>query len=356
MTWEVPPLWPSPRWSTETTPYPASVQRFACAALVIRDPPHPCPSSSTGTLRLAEAPAGLKMVKQILTGVREPGSGALAMQRFATLTALPPEPAAAISAPPGEAVLGGATSRELMSTVPTAAVRARTTAGRRDTLLLGWRRLLTPTAPDRFGLRPDGWRRCGRRSRVGHIRAIAHPRGAPCVICVTLRPSSARGVAVRSTTTCPGGCVLAVANLEVVYDDVVLALRGVSLEVPDGRIVALLGANGAGKSTVLRALSGLLDVHDGEIRKGPVTLDGRPVGNLRPSALTKRGVKHVLEGRRIFKELTVEENLRVGAHAAPRETRANLARVYDLFPRLVERKDGTAGYLSGGEQQMLAIG
>src|SRR5690606_8124186 len=178
MTWEVPPLWPNPRWSIETTPYPASVQRFACAALVIRDPPHPCPSSSTGTLRLAEAPAGLKMVKQILTGVREPGSGALAMQRFATLTALPPEPAAAISAPPGEAVLGGATSRELMSTVPTAAVRARTTAGRRDTLLLGWRRLLTPTAPDRFGLRPDGWRRCGRRSRVGHIRAIAHPRGA----------------------------------------------------------------------------------------------------------------------------------------------------------------------------------
>ncbi len=150
--------------------------------------------------------------------------------------------------------------------------------------------------------------------------------------------------------------MLAVANLEVVYDDVVLALRGVSLEVPDGRIVALLGANGAGKSTVLRALSGLLDVHDGEIRKGSVTLDGRPVGNLRPSALTKRGVKHVLEGRRIFKELTVEENLRVGAHAAPRETRANLARVYDLFPRLVERKDGTAGYLSGGEQQMLAIG
>ncbi|MDP9820902.1 ABC transporter ATP-binding protein [Nocardioides massiliensis] len=150
--------------------------------------------------------------------------------------------------------------------------------------------------------------------------------------------------------------MLAVANLEVVYDDVVLALRGVSLEVPDQKIVALLGANGAGKSTVLRALSGLLDVHDGVIRKGGVTLDGKPVGHLRPAAMTKRGIKHVLEGRRIFKELTVEENLRVGAHAAPRETKANLTRVYDLFPRLVERKDGTAGYLSGGEQQMLAIG
>ena len=150
--------------------------------------------------------------------------------------------------------------------------------------------------------------------------------------------------------------MLAVGNLEVVYDDVVLALRGISIEIPDGSIVALLGANGAGKSTVLRTLSGLLDVHNGEIRKGGVTLDGEQVGHLRPAALTKRGVKHVLEGRRIFKELTVEENLRVGAHSAPRDAKANMERVYDLFPRLVERRDGTAGYLSGGEQQMLAIG
>jgi branched-chain amino acid transport system ATP-binding protein len=150
--------------------------------------------------------------------------------------------------------------------------------------------------------------------------------------------------------------VLGVRNLEVVYDDVVLALRGVSLEIPDGGIVALLGANGAGKSTVLRSLSGLLDVHNGKIRKGGVTLDGEPIGQLRPSALAKRGIKHVLEGRRIFKEMTVEENLRVGAHSAPRDVKENLGRVYDLFPRLVERKDGTAGYLSGGEQQMVAIG
>ncbi len=150
--------------------------------------------------------------------------------------------------------------------------------------------------------------------------------------------------------------VLSVQNLEVVYGDVVLALRGVSLEIPDGKIVALLGANGAGKSSLLRALSGLLDIHEGDIRKGSVTLDGESVGNLKPTALAKRGIKHVLEGRRVFKELTVEENLRVGAHAARRDLKPNLERVYDLFPRLVERKGGVAGYLSGGEQQMLAIG
>jgi len=150
--------------------------------------------------------------------------------------------------------------------------------------------------------------------------------------------------------------VLAVQNLEVVYDDVVLALRGVSLAVPDGRIVALLGANGGGKSTLLRALSGLLDVHNGEIRKGQVTLDDASVGHLRPSALARRGIKHVLEGRRVFKELTTEENLRVGAHADRRNLKANLERVYGLFPVLFDRRDGQAGLLSGGEQQMLAIG
>jgi branched-chain amino acid transport system ATP-binding protein len=150
--------------------------------------------------------------------------------------------------------------------------------------------------------------------------------------------------------------LLTVENLEVVYNDVVAALRGVSAQFPDGQVVALLGANGAGKSTLLRTLSGLLDVNDGEIRKGRVTLDGKSVGHLRPAAMAKQGVKHVLEGRRIFKELTVEENLRVGAHSAPREVKENLTRVYDLFPRLVERRSGVAGYLSGGEQQMLAIG
>ena len=150
--------------------------------------------------------------------------------------------------------------------------------------------------------------------------------------------------------------MLAVKNLEVVYDDVVLALRGVSLAVPDGRIVALLGANGGGKSTVLRSLSGLLDIHEGTIRKGSVTLDDESLGDLKPSQLARRGIKHVLEGRRVFKELTVEENLRIGGYAARKNIRTNLARVYELFPLLLERRSGSAGLLSGGEQQMLAIG
>ncbi|HWV27500.1 MAG TPA: ABC transporter ATP-binding protein [Aeromicrobium sp.] len=150
--------------------------------------------------------------------------------------------------------------------------------------------------------------------------------------------------------------MLSVQNLEVVYDEVVLALRGVSLEIPDDKIVALLGANGAGKSTLLRALSGLLDIHDGDIRKGDVTLDGESIAAFRANKIAARGIKHVLEGRRIFRELTVEENLRTGAHTARRELKENLARVYDLFPRLVERKDQLGGLLSGGEQQMLAIG
>jgi branched-chain amino acid transport system ATP-binding protein len=150
--------------------------------------------------------------------------------------------------------------------------------------------------------------------------------------------------------------VLSVRNLEVVYDDVVLALRGVSLDVPDGKIVALLGANGGGKSTVLRALSGLLDIHEGTIRKGAVTLDGETVGHLRPSAMAKRGIKHVLEGRRIFKELTIEENLRIGAYADRKNLRTNLDRVYGLFPILLDRRASSGGLLSGGEQQMLAIG
>jgi branched-chain amino acid transport system ATP-binding protein len=150
--------------------------------------------------------------------------------------------------------------------------------------------------------------------------------------------------------------VLAVENLEVVYDDVMLVLRGVSIRVPEGGIVALLGANGAGKSTLLRAMSGLLDVHEGEVTRGSVRLDGDPIHRLGPSRIARRGIKQVLEGRRIFAELTVEENLRVGAHVAPRSLRTNLGRVYGLFPVLSDRRRSTAGYLSGGEQQMLAMG
>jgi branched-chain amino acid transport system ATP-binding protein len=151
--------------------------------------------------------------------------------------------------------------------------------------------------------------------------------------------------------------VLSVSNLEVVYDDVILVLRGVSLDVPEGRIVALLGANGAGKTTLLRAITGLLDVHEGEITKGSITLNGTPIHHLPPSRIVRKGVAQVLEGRRIFAEFTVEENLRVGAHTSGRGTLdGDLDRVYGLFPVLKDRRKRTAGYLSGGEQQMLAMG
>jgi branched-chain amino acid transport system ATP-binding protein len=149
--------------------------------------------------------------------------------------------------------------------------------------------------------------------------------------------------------------MLRVLNLEAVYDDVMLVLRGVSLTVPPGQIVALLGANGAGKTTLLRAVSGLLDVHDGVVTKGAVTLDDRPIHRLRPAAVVRRGVTQVMEGRRIFAELTVEENLRLGAHTRPRRAGEALQRAYGLFPVLATRRRSTAGYLSGGEQQMLAM-
>jgi branched-chain amino acid transport system ATP-binding protein len=151
--------------------------------------------------------------------------------------------------------------------------------------------------------------------------------------------------------------VLAVSNLEVVYDDVMLVLRGVSLTVPAGQIVALLGANGAGKTTLLRAITGLLDVHEGEVTRGSVMLQDKPIHRLSPTKIAALGVKQVLEGRRILAELTVEENLRIGAHVAGRTAmKENLERVYTMFPVLRQRRRGTAGYLSGGEQQMLAMG
>jgi branched-chain amino acid transport system ATP-binding protein len=152
--------------------------------------------------------------------------------------------------------------------------------------------------------------------------------------------------------------VLKVQNLEVVYNDVVLVLRGISLEVGPDQIVALLGANGAGKTTTLRAITGLLDVHEGEVTKGEVNFDGRDVTDLDPSARVGLGISQVMEGRRIFAELDVEDNLRAGAYVNRNSARVKDAhdRVMTLFPRLAERRNATAGYLSGGEQQMLAIG
>ena len=151
--------------------------------------------------------------------------------------------------------------------------------------------------------------------------------------------------------------MLAVENLEVVYEDVVLVLKGVSLQVPEGQIVALLGANGAGKTTVLRAITGLLDIHRGRISKGTVTLDGEPISGLDAPGTVAAGVGQVMEGRRIFSEFTVDENLRVGGHTASRaDIAAGMERVYSMFPILADRKKQVSGYLSGGEQQMLAIG
>jgi branched-chain amino acid transport system ATP-binding protein len=149
---------------------------------------------------------------------------------------------------------------------------------------------------------------------------------------------------------------LAVRNLEVVYEDVVLVLRGVSLEVPEGKIVALLGANGAGKTTLLRALSGLLDIHRGDVTKGQITLNGTRLHRLPAHTIVDLGVAQVMEGRRVLAELTVEENLRVGAHTSRQRASSNFDRVYELFPLLHKRRKSVAGYLSGGEQQMLAIG
>ena len=151
--------------------------------------------------------------------------------------------------------------------------------------------------------------------------------------------------------------MLTVENLEVVYEDVIQVLKGVSLQVPEGSVVALLGPNGAGKTTVLRAITGLLDVHRGRVTKGRVSLDGQDIQSLQAPRIVQAGIGQVMEGRRIFREFTVEENLKAGGHTASRADIAEgLERAYSMFPVLAERRKQTAGYLSGGEQQMLAIG
>jgi len=152
--------------------------------------------------------------------------------------------------------------------------------------------------------------------------------------------------------------LLRVRGLEVVYGGVALVLRGVSIDVPTGGVAAVLGANGAGKTTLLRAVTGLLGVHRGAIVKGTVELDGQRIDHLPPAAVVRRGVSQVMEGRRTFAELTVDENLRAGAYTKGNgpETKANYERVMALFPVLGRRRRSVAGYLSGGEQQMLVIG
>ncbi|MCZ6524909.1 MAG: ABC transporter ATP-binding protein [Alphaproteobacteria bacterium] len=153
--------------------------------------------------------------------------------------------------------------------------------------------------------------------------------------------------------------LLAVSNIEVIYDHVILVLRGVSLEVPEGGIVALLGANGAGKTTTLKAISNLLQSERGEVTKGSIEYMGERIDKLDPATLVRKGVTQVMEGRHCFGHLTVEENLLTGAYTRGNvagEIQRDLEKVYSYFPRLVERRSAKSGYVSGGEQQMMVIG
>src|SRR5262249_232681 len=153
--------------------------------------------------------------------------------------------------------------------------------------------------------------------------------------------------------------ILSVNNIEVVYNHVILVLKGVSLAVPKGRIVALLGANGAGKTTTLKAISNLLRAERGEVTKGAIIFDGVEVQSLSPNALVRQGCIQVMEGRHCSGHLTIEENLLTGAYTrrdGSAAVRADLDLVYSYFPRLQERRAAIAGYTSGGEQQMCAIG
>jgi branched-chain amino acid transport system ATP-binding protein len=159
--------------------------------------------------------------------------------------------------------------------------------------------------------------------------------------------------------TPPATFLLSVKNIEVIYDRVILVLKGVSLDVAKGGIVALLGANGAGKTTTLKAISNLLRAERGDVTKGAILFDGAEVQHLSPNELVRRGCIQVMEGRRCFGHLTIEENLLTGAFTrrdGKAAIRCDLDRVYNYFPRLGERKNLLSGYASGGEQQMCAIG
>ncbi len=167
--------------------------------------------------------------------------------------------------------------------------------------------------------------------------------------------------AQTATQTAPAGATpyLSVNNVEVIYDHVILVLKGVSLDVPEGKIVALLGANGAGKSTTLKSISTLLKGERGEVTKGSIAFRGERVDQLTPNELVKKGMVQVMEGRHCFGHLTVEENLLTGAYTrsiSRGELKESLERVYHYFPRLKTRRNSQAGYTSGGEQQMTAIG
>jgi len=152
--------------------------------------------------------------------------------------------------------------------------------------------------------------------------------------------------------------ILQVNNIEVVYNQTIQVLRGLSLTVPKGQIVALLGSNGAGKSTTLKAISNLLALQDGHMTRGDIRFMGQDTKSLEPHALVRAGLFHVLEGRHVFEDLTVEENLTAATYALTQRSfqKTDFDLIYEYFPKLYERRKGLAGYLSGGEQQMLAIG
>ena len=152
--------------------------------------------------------------------------------------------------------------------------------------------------------------------------------------------------------------ILKINNIEVKYHEVILVIKGVSIEVPEGGIVALLGANGAGKSTALKAVSGLLKHEDGEVTDGAIEFMGERIDRLGPEKIAKMGIVQVIEGRRVFEHLTVEQNLKVGAHLRKdgRPVREGLELVYHYFPRLRQKRNEIAGFISGGEQQMTVVG
>ena len=168
--------------------------------------------------------------------------------------------------------------------------------------------------------------------------------------------ATATAIDTRSPLTAPA--LVTVNGIEVIYNHVILVLKGVSLAVPEGSVVAILGGNGAGKTTTLRAISNLLAGERGEVTKGTIEYRGDQIQNLNPAELVKRGVVQVMEGRHCFAHLTIEENLLTGAYTRKNkgEIAANLEKVYNYFPRLKTRRTSQAAYTSGGEQQMCAIG